>query len=90
MKSFCVAGATEAVSTLAGPPVNQSIGLASYANPAFSKAENPADSVDGTKTEMVLIAALSGTEPGGFNQAHLIAAGGEFPTLIALDDHTTS
>ena len=32
----------------------------------------------------------SGTEAGGLDQPHLIAAGGEFPTLVALHDHTTT
>jgi len=30
---------------------------------------------------------LLGAETGGFNQAHLIAPGGELPTLITLDHH---
>ena len=32
----------------------------------------------------------SGTEACWFDQSHLVAAGGEFPTLVALNDHTTS
>ena len=32
----------------------------------------------------------SGAEAGGFNQAHLIAPGGEFPALVALDHDPTS
>jgi hypothetical protein len=32
----------------------------------------------------------SGSETGGFNQADLIATGGEFPPLVALDHHTAT
>ncbi len=32
----------------------------------------------------------SGAEAGGFDQAHLVAAGREFATLIALNDHPTT
>ncbi len=32
----------------------------------------------------------SGTEAGGFDQTHLIATGGEFPPLVALDHDPTS
>ena len=90
MKSFCVACATEEVSTLAGLPVNQSTRLNKQAHPAFRDTESPVDSVNRTWNELIFSGALSGTEPGRFDQAHLIAAGGEFPTLVALDNHTTS
>ena len=32
----------------------------------------------------------SGAEASGLDQADLIAAGGEFPTLVALNDHATT
>ena len=33
---------------------------------------------------------FSGAEAGGFNQAYLVAPGGEFPALVALDHDPTS
>ncbi len=32
----------------------------------------------------------SGTETGWLDQAHLVAAGGEFTALVALDHHATA
>ena len=51
----------------------------------------PAEIINGTGDvgDCLGVGSL-GTEAGRFDQAHLIASGGEFSTLVALHDHATT
>ena len=82
---------TKEVSIVTGPSVNGApVAAMRQWPPGWRHTKSPVRGTGQTRTGSDAEAPGSGAEAGGFDQAHLIAPGGEFPTLVALDHDPTS